>query len=169
MCICSMFQCFPKSFDIISAQSFDVSVGHYGSRVVAYHTIPMSRAGPFRQETALFVSVYQTFLHLQVHRRIHQVEERKQTTERVPKTGVGKHIAGTHFTVIGAVMHDFSFSVYLVKATWEKHGAVQAGIEGAQVINVIVFHLYLTHFTVPHVSSVRYQLVETVSAQLFEI
>ena len=66
-------------------------------------------------------------------------------------------------------MHDFSFSVYLVKATWEKHGAVQAGIEGAQVINVIVFHLYLTHFTVPDLSSVRYQLVETVFAKLFEI
>ena len=66
-------------------------------------------------------------------------------------------------------MHNLSFSVYLVEAAWEKHGTVQAGVEGTQVIDVIVFHLYFTHFTVPHLSSVRYQLVEAVFAQLLEI
>ena len=55
---------------------------------------------------------------------VHQVEEREQAAERVPESGVGKHITGTHFAVVGAVMHDLSLSIYLVETAWKKHGTV---------------------------------------------
>ena len=62
--------------------------------LVAHHATTVSRTGPFGQETALLVSVGQSFLHLGIHGWIHQVEEGEETTESVPETGVGKHIAG---------------------------------------------------------------------------
>ena len=40
------------------------------------------------------------------------------------ESGVGKHITGTHFAVVGAVMHDLSLSIYLVETAWKKHGTV---------------------------------------------
>ena len=169
MCICSMFQCFPKSFDVISAQTFDIGVGYYRSGVVAYHTIPMSRASPFRQETAFLVRIHQPLLHLLIHGRIHQVEEREQAAERVPESGVGKHIPRQYFAVVRAVVYHLSFGVYFIKAAWEQHRTIQAGIESTQIVDIIVFHIYFAHFTVPSVFSFSDQLVETILAQFLEI
>ena len=47
-----------------------------------------------------------------------------QAAERVPESGVGKHITGTHFAVVGAVIHDLPLSVYLIETAWKKHGTV---------------------------------------------
>ena len=67
----TVFQGVPKNFDVVSAQSFDVCVRYDGCRVVAYHAVAVSGARPFGQESTLLVSVYQTFLHLFVDRRVH--------------------------------------------------------------------------------------------------
>ena len=47
--------------------------------------------------------------------------------------------------------------------------AIQAGIESAQIVDIIVFHIYFAHFTVPDVFSFSDQLVETILAQFLEI
>ena len=71
----SVLHRFPKRLGIISAQAFEISVCHYGRRVVAYHAAPVSRTRPLGQESALLIGVDESFLHLLVHRGIHQVEE----------------------------------------------------------------------------------------------
>ena len=169
MGVCVMFQCFPKCFDVISAQSFDISVGYYGSRVVADHTVTVSGTCPFRKESAFKVRIDQSFLHLLIHGRIHQVQEREQTAERIPEAGIRKHIPRQHFSVVRAVVYDLSFGVYFIKTAWEQHRTIEAGIESAQIVDIIVFHIYFAHFTVPDVFSFSDQLVETILAQFFEI
>ena len=139
-----MLQGFPKRLDIVSSQAFDISVSYHGSGVIADHAIPVARTCPFRQETALFISVHQTFLHLLVHLRIHQVQEGEKTAECIPETGIGKHIARQDLTVIRAIMHDLPFGIDLIEATREKQGTIQARIESTQVIDVRILYLDLT-------------------------
>ena len=61
-------------------------------------------------------------------------------------------------------MHHLSLRVYFVETAREEHRTVQAGVERAQVVDVVVFYLYLAHFTVPYVSSAAHQLVESLVA-----
>ena len=54
----SVFHGFPQRLNIVSFQSFQVSVGNYGSGVVSNHTTSMTGARPFRQESAFLVGVH---------------------------------------------------------------------------------------------------------------
>ena len=126
-----MHDSLPKRLDIISAKPFQVSIRHNRSRVIADHAATMSRTCPFRQEAALLIGIGKPRLHLRIHIRIHQVQEGEQATERIPKTGIGKHIPRQHFSVIRTVMYNFSVCIKFVEAAREKQRTIQAGIECA--------------------------------------
>ena len=129
----------------------------------------MSGAGPFGKEAALFIGVGEAFLHFLVHRRIHQVEEGEKAAEGVPKAGVGEHVAGKHFAVVGAVVHRLSVSADFIEAAGEKHRAVEAGIEGAQAVYVVVFNLDASEHLVPFVAAFLFDGVEIVVAEFAEV
>ena len=113
----------------------------------------MAGAGPLGQEAAFKISVYQSFLHLIVHRGIHHVQEGEEAAEGVPKARVGEHISWSHLAIVGAIVHGVSVSVNLVEAAWEQHRAVEARIEDAQVVNVGVVHLDAAQCFVPGFSA----------------
>ena len=49
-----------------------------------------------------------------------QIQEGEQATERIPKTGIGKHIPRQHFSVIRTVMYNFSVCIKFVETAREK-------------------------------------------------
>ena len=165
----SVFHGFPQRLNIVSFQSFQVSVGNYGSRVVSNHTTSMTGARPFRQESAFLVGVHQSFLHLCIHGWIHQVEEWEKTTECIPETGVGKHIARKYFTVIRAVVHNVSFGIYFIEASGEQYRTIQAGVECTQMVDIIVFHFDTSQNVVPYLAAFRCNLFNVVRTQLFQV
>ena len=168
-CVRSMFHGFPQCLDIVSFQSFQVSIGNYGSRVVSNHTTSVSRTCPFRQESAFFISVHQSFLHLRIHGWIHQVKEWEKTTERIPETGIGKHIARKHFAIIRTVVHHVSFGIYLIETSGEQYRTIQAGVECTQMVDIIVFHFDTSQYIVPYLAAFRCNLFNIVRTQLFQV
>ena len=129
----------------------------------------MAGAGPLGQEAAFEISVYQSFLHLIVHRGIHHVQEGEEAAEGVPEARVGEHISWSHLAIVGAIVHGVSVSVNLVEAAWEQHRAVEARIEGAQVVNVGVVHLDAAQRFVPGFSALFCHLVKRAVAHLFQV
>ena len=125
----TMDQAFVHRFQIVDLHTFHISIHQNGSRIVTHHATTMSRTCPFREEAAFLIGIDQTFLHLLVHRRIHQVQERKQGTERIPKAGIRKHISRQYFTVVRAIMNDVSGCIYFIEFTREQQRTVHAGIE----------------------------------------
>ena len=167
-CVSSVLHSFPQRFDIISFQTFQISIGNYGSRIITHHTASVSRACPLRQEAAFLVGIDQSFLHLRVHRRIHQVQEREKATESIPETGVGKHITGKYFAIIRAVMNDITFRIYFVEASGEKYRTIQAGVESTQMVDIVIFHFDASQNIIPHFTSLGCNLVYiTAASSLF--
>ena len=91
---------------------FHESVGDDGGGVVAHHAVAVAWTGPFGEKTAFEVSVQQPFLHLFAHGGVYQIYEREETTESVPETGIGEHIARQHLAIVGAVVYDLPPGVY---------------------------------------------------------
>ena len=164
-----MLHRFPKRLGVISAQAFEVSVSHDGRRVVAYHAATVSRTRPLGQESALLIGVDESFLHLLVHRGIHQVEEGEEAAEGVPEAGVGEHVARQHLSVIRTVVHHTSVGVGLVEAAREKERAVKARIERAEVVGVVVGDLHTTQNLVPPCPATCRHLVDAVVSELLQI
>ena len=160
---------FPKRLGVISAQAFQISVGHNGCRIVAHHATTMARAGPFGQESALLIGIDKAFLHLDIHRRIHHIEQREQAAEGVPEAGIGEHVARQHLSVVRTVVHHAALGVYLVEAAREKHGAVKAGIERTEMIYIAVGHLYAAQYLVPTGTATGRHLVDIVIAEFLQI
>ena len=129
----------------------------------------MSRAGPFRQESALFPGVHQPFLHLHILVRIDKVQQREQASECVPEAGVGEQIAIVDGSVVRAVMYPFAVRVDLGQITWEQDRPVKAGIECAQIVEIVILHCDPAKYLVPSRSSGLGYLVQRSVAQFFEI
>ena len=91
--LCAMDKSFIQGSHIIHFNPLQIGISQYRGRVVANHTTTMSRASPFREETAFLICIDETFLDLFVYRRIHQVEEREQATESIPEAGIRIHIS----------------------------------------------------------------------------
>ena len=91
----------------------------------------MSRACPFRKESALKPRVHKSLLHLDVLVRIDEVQQREKTAESVPETSVGEHISGTDSAVVGTVVHNITLRVNFRKIAREKYGAIEARVESA--------------------------------------
>src|SRR5690606_12053492 len=113
-----------EQVDVIAAKALDVCVCHHGSRIVADHNIPVPRTGPLGKKSALFIGIDQPFLHLDAHGWINEVQQRKQASERIPESGIGKHVAGVYATVIGAVMDDLAVAVDFVESTGKEYRTV---------------------------------------------
>ena len=167
--ICTVFHSFPKSFYIVTFQSFHIGISHYRSGIVTYHTAPVPGTCPFGKESAFLVSICQSLLHLFVHRRIHQVEEREQAAECIPETGIGKHISRQHFTVVGTVMYRFPFGIQFVEASREKYRTIEARVECTEMIGIIVFHLNTSQNLVPFLASFGCNSFQIVFTQLFQV
>ena len=129
----------------------------------------MTRTCPFGQETTFLVAVHQPLLHLHVHLRIDQVEQGKETTEGVPEARVGEVVARTHFACVRTIMYGLALRINLKERAGEEHGAVEATVEGAQVVDVIVLYLDATQHFVPALAAVGTNLVEGTAAQFFQV
>ena len=77
----------------------------------------------------------------------------RQPQQPILEARVGEHISWSHLAIVGAIVHGVSVSVNLVEAAWEQHRAVEARIEGAQVVNVGVVHLDAAQCFVPGFSA----------------
>ena len=160
---------FPQCLDVVATQPLQPGIRHHRSGIVPHHATTVSRTGPFGQETALLVSVGQSFLHLGIHGRIHQVEEGEETTESVPETGVGKHIAGQHLTIIGAVVHYLTLRIYLVETAREKHRTVETRVESTQTVEVGILHFNAAQHPVPFVTPGFRHLFKRPATQFLQV
>ena len=129
----------------------------------------MSRTCPLRKESALKISVHETFLHLDVHIRIYKVQKREQTAERIPESGVSKHIARKHLAVVRTVVHSLAGRIHLRKVTREEHAPVEAGIECAQVVKIVILDFKPAEHIVPAVASFSHKTVEVTVSKLTEV
>ena len=162
-------QSFVQGLHIIHPHTLEPRIGQDGDGIIAHHTTPVARTGPFGKEAALPVGIKEAFLHLTVHRGIHQIEQGEQTTEGIPKAGVGVQIAGQDLTIIWTVMHGLSLRIAFIERTGEEQRAIQAGVERAQLIQRATVHLYPTQYLVPGFAPFCHQLVERLTAQLLQV
>ena len=100
--------------------AFQNGVRNHRGRVVAHHAAAVSGRCPFGQETALAVSIGQTCLYLGTDRRVNEIQQRKQTAERIPESRIGVHVPGQYLSVIRAVMYRFALRIDFVKFAGEE-------------------------------------------------
>ena len=139
----------PEFADIVVTDAGEVGVGHHGGAVVAHHAAPVARRSPFGQETAFQIVVHQAFLHLGRHFRIQEVQQREQAAEGIPEAGVRIEMAVLHLAGVGAVVLQHAEHAHFGQVPGEEQAPVQAGIEGAQMVYVVIFHLNLAQGLVP--------------------
>lgn len=167
--ISAMNNSLPKSFQIFSCYTFKISVGNDRRRVVTNHTSAVTRARPFGEETAFFISISKTFLHLFIHRRINEVEQGEEATESIPETGVGKHISGENLTIVGAIVDRIAILVEFIERAGEEHRAIKTRIESAELVDVVVFNFDTAKSLIPNITTGVFYLLKVVIAELFEV
>ena len=140
-----------------------------GCRVVSHHATAMARTCPLGQEATLEVGIGKAFEHLLTHRRIEQVDQRKQRAERIPEARVGEHIARQHLTIVRTVVDGVSFGIKLVEHTGEERGPVEAGIERAQMVDILVLHLDASQHIVPALATLLLDGIERLVAHLLQV
>ena len=129
----------------------------------------MSGTGPFREETAFLISIEQAFLYFLVHRRISQIQQRKQTAERIPKTGIRVHIPRQHLPVVGTVVYHLPTSIYLIELAGEQQRAIQAGIKRAVLVQIPSVHFNSAQHLIPGRLSFFGQHLQAVIAQFLQV
>ena len=159
----------PERLGVVSAQALKIGIGHDRGGVVAHHAAAVTRARPLGQKSALEVCVDQPVLYLGARRGIDEIDQRKQRAECVPESRIGEHVARQHFAVVGAVVHHLALGVDLVEPAREQHRPVQAAVECAQAIHVIVLHLYAAQHLVPALATLVHDFVKAVIGQFLEI
>ena len=162
-------QAFIHFFGICFRYILHESVRYHRGGVVSYHTAAMSRTCPFREETAFQISVEQAFLHLLAHRRIDQINEGEQTTERIPEACIGKHVSGTDFTVIRTVMYRLSFGIHFVEHTREQHGTIETGIECTDTVFIIILYTDASQHIIPSLVSGFLGLFKSLVAYFLQV
>src|SRR5690606_6419644 len=93
----------------------------------------------------------------------------KQAPEGIPKAGIRKHVPGMNAAVVGAVMDDLAVTVDFIESAGEEYRTVKAGIEGTQVIDVIVFHLDAAKYVIPSSSPLFGNAVEGVASKFLQV
>ena len=160
---------FIKCFlNLFRSDIFHDCIRNHRSGIVPDHTSPMSRRSPFRQESTLLIGIQQSFLYLGIHRRIRQIQQRKKTTESIPKTGIGKHIPRQYFTIVGTIMNRLATGIELAETTREKHRTVKARIKGTHFVE-IHFYVEYTQSFIPYFPAFFFYLVERLTFQFFQI
>ena len=158
-----------QGFQILDLDPLHVGVDQDRGGIVADHATPVSRARPLGEETTFLIGIDQTFLHLLINRGEHHVQEGEQTTERIPKTGIGIHITRQNLAIIGTVMDDLSISVNLIEFTREQQRTIHTRIEGPILVQITTVDLNLAQILVPGRFSLLDNRIETVATQLLQI
>ncbi len=161
----------PERGGIGDAYAFDPRVGQNRCGVVAHHAVAVARAAPFGEKSALAVGVKETFLHFQTDRRIEEVEQREEGAECVPDAGIGIEVAGHYASVIGTIVHRVACGIHLVEFAGEECGAVETGVERAQLVGVgsLGVDLHTAEHVVPCVAAGGTHGVEVNSGHFAEI
>ena len=146
---------------IFYPNTLEVGIRQNRSRVVAYHTIPMARTGPFGEKATLAIYIQQTFLNFNVFIGIQQIEQGEKGSKSVPKSGIGIEIAGKYLSIVGAVMHKIAGSILLIEATGKKQTAIECGIECSALILRSSFHMYASEHLIPSFATGKSDPVET--------
>ena len=133
----------------LRSYSLDYGVGHDRSGIVSYHASPLSRNGPFRQELILPGYICKSKLNLFIYRRIHKVQEREESSECIPETGVGIEVAVTYLSVVRTVMNRLARGIDLIEFTREKQTSVQARIKCAVLVFATSAHLDSSQHIIP--------------------
>ena len=129
----------------------------------------MSRTRPLRQESALQISIDQTLLDFHALLRIDKVHKREQASEGVPESGVGRHVAGLHLAVVRAVVDALAIGIDLGQIAGEQERAIQAGVEGAQMVDVGVAHADSAQCLIPAVAAGGPDFVKCFSADFAQV
>ena len=66
-------------------------------------------------------------------------------------------------------MDGLALGVELVETTWEEHGAVQAAIERAQVVDIIILDLDTSQYLVPAFAAGSFYLLQRTLANLVQV
>ena len=154
---------------ILDANALQIGVRHDRSRVVAHHAVAVPRRGPFGIEPAFAVGVDQPLLNFAIHRGINQIEQRKQAAERVPESGIGIHVAGQHFAVVGAVVTGPSLRVEFIELARKQRRAVETRIESPPMVQVAFPDLDAAQHIVPALFRRGADLVEAALPNLLQI
>ena len=126
----------------------------------------MTRAGPLGQESTLKVGVDQSLLHHRADGGVQQVDKRELAAESVPKAGTRIHLARQHLAVERAVVDGVAAGIDLIEGMREEHRAVQAGVEGAQVVDVVILDHHAAQSIVPALAAFCLDGFQVVAAHL---
>ena len=165
----SVNQTFVQRFQILYANTLHVSIYQDCSRVVTHHTSTVTRASPFREETTFLISIDQTFLHLQVFRRIHEVQQWEQATECIPETGIGVHVTRQYFAIVRAVVNRLTFCIHFPEHAWEQQRTVQARIEHTVLVECTTLYISLTQYFVPLSLTLFYYSIKCIVTQFLQV
>ena len=167
--MCPVGDSLPEQFALIPAQSVEPAVVDHRGTVVAHHAVAMPGTRPFGQESALSVDVGPSFLHLRCHLGIEPVDEREERAERVPKACVGEQRPTIGLACVGAVVNSVALGRNFVEGTREEQTAIEAGIESAQVVDVVIFHLDASQCGIPLLAGGCAHFVEAAAFHFFEV
>ena len=124
----TVHHCLPECLLVLvgDVETGEHGVGNDGGRVVADHAVAMAGAEPLRQESALAIYIRQCCLYLLVGVGIKEIEQREQTTEDIPETGVGIHVSVYSLAVERTVVHCLARGIHLPKHSWEEYRTIEA-------------------------------------------
>ena len=94
--------------------SFKNGVSNDRCRVVAYHTASVAGACPLWKEFIFAGYIRKALLNLLIYRRIYKIEQREESSESVPETGIGVEIAVADLSVVWAIMNRIAVLVNFV-------------------------------------------------------
>ena len=66
-------------------------------------------------------------------------------------------------------MHDFASRILLVESTREEHRAIKTAIESAEMVDILILHLYLSQNFIPTLTSLLLELIHVCLSQFLEI
>ena len=91
--------------------------------------------GTVAQEVIFGGTICKALLNLLINRRIDKVEQREQSPESIPETGVGVKISVTDLFIVRTVVDRFAGSVELIEFSREEKTAVQTRVESAVLVS----------------------------------
>ena len=149
-----------EKVDIRNRDPLEIGIGNDGGRVGTDHAIAVPGAGPLRQPAAFPVCVGQAGHDPGIDIGVHQREEGKDGTERIPEPVIRIKVARTDLPVEGAVVDHLSLGVDLVELARKEKDTVEAGVEGLLLILCPPLHPDPPQFPVPALLGRKTQLFE---------
>src|SRR5215217_5526231 len=124
--------------------------------MITDHTSPFTWKGPGRQPAALLVGIDHCLHILTMHFSLDQCIQWKLGPESIPETGVGKHVAGMHFTIVRAEIIRLAVFIQLIKFPGEKTCSEHTGIECSFVFLGASLYLYFSKCFIPDCRCFRF-------------